>query len=305
MMAYHPFRHLGLKFLSVAVALGLWYVVAGEETVERTLRVPLELQNRSERLELVGNTPTTVDVRVRGRSGILSQLGPGDALTMLDLSSAKPGRRYFPISRSQVRVPFGVEVVEVTPSTIPLTFEPSITRRVPVAVEVEGRPAPGYLAGKATVDPESVTIEGPESALQRLKEVTTDPVSLAGARATVRERVTIGMPDPSLRFDGAVTAMVTVPVTPLPIDRVFAQVPVHLRNPGKGLSARAVPAAVAVTARGPSAVLSALRPDSIVAYVDLAGLGPGQYNLLSVRVDPGQDFVAVGTSPATVAVRIK
>jgi len=44
-MAYHPFRHLGLKFLSVAVAVGLWFTVAGEQTVERSLRVPLELTN--------------------------------------------------------------------------------------------------------------------------------------------------------------------------------------------------------------------------------------------------------------------
>ncbi len=76
-MAYHPFRHLGLKFIAVAVALGLWFTVAGEETVERNLAVPLELQNRSEQLELVGTMPTTVHVRVRGRAGIVSQLDPG------------------------------------------------------------------------------------------------------------------------------------------------------------------------------------------------------------------------------------
>jgi len=129
-MAYHPFRHLGLKFLSVAVAFGLWYVVAGEETVERTLRVPLELQNRAERLELVENPPTTVDVRVRGRSGILSQLDAGEVLAMLDLSTARSGRRFFSLARNQVRVPFGVEVVEIKPSMIALTFEPSPARRV-------------------------------------------------------------------------------------------------------------------------------------------------------------------------------
>jgi len=33
-----------LKALSVGLALLLWMVVSGEETVERGLRVPLELQ---------------------------------------------------------------------------------------------------------------------------------------------------------------------------------------------------------------------------------------------------------------------
>ena len=39
-----PFRHFGLKLMSVALAVLLWMTVSGEETVERGLRVPLELQ---------------------------------------------------------------------------------------------------------------------------------------------------------------------------------------------------------------------------------------------------------------------
>ena len=41
-----PFRHFGLKLLSLAIALVLWMNVAGEETVERGLRAPLELQRQ-------------------------------------------------------------------------------------------------------------------------------------------------------------------------------------------------------------------------------------------------------------------
>ena len=88
MMAYHPFRHLGLKVVSVAVALGLWFALAGEQTVERSLRVPLELRNRPERLELVEDPPATIEVRVRGASGLLSQLMPADVVGEVDLSTA-------------------------------------------------------------------------------------------------------------------------------------------------------------------------------------------------------------------------
>ena len=49
-----PFRHFGLKLLSLGLALSLWMVVAGEETVERSLRVPLELQQFPAGLELNG-----------------------------------------------------------------------------------------------------------------------------------------------------------------------------------------------------------------------------------------------------------
>ena len=52
-----PFRHFGLKLLSLGLALSLWMVVSGEETVERGLRVPLELQQFPAGLELQGDAP--------------------------------------------------------------------------------------------------------------------------------------------------------------------------------------------------------------------------------------------------------
>src|SRR6266540_3899939 len=148
-----PFRHVGLKLLSVAVALLLWLVVSGEETVERGLRVPLELQQLPAGLELTGDIPPTVDVRVRGASGTLSRMAQGDIITVLDLRAAREGRRLFPLTPDQVRVPFGVEVVQVSPSAVALVFERSASRHVPVVPAVDGRPAAGYVIGAKTADP--------------------------------------------------------------------------------------------------------------------------------------------------------
>ena len=80
-----PFRHLGLKLWSIALAVLLWMVVAGEETVERGMRIPLELQQFPSGLELQSEAPSTVDVRVRGGSGALSRLSPVDIVAVLDL----------------------------------------------------------------------------------------------------------------------------------------------------------------------------------------------------------------------------
>jgi YbbR domain-containing protein len=303
-MAYHPFRHLGLKVLSLAVALGLWFALAGEQTVERSLRVPLELRNRPEPLELVEDPPATIEVRVRGASGLLSQLSPADVVAEVDLSSARPGRRFFTMTRAQVRAPFGVDVVDVTPGTISLRFEPTLARRVPLVPVVDGDPAEGYAAGTVSVTPDTVEIAGPESAVLRLKEANTEPVSVSGARRPVHESVAIGLPDPSLRLTTPGNADVTVQIQPIPVDRLVTQVPVHIRNAAQGLLAEAVPAAIAIAARGPKDVIAALRPDSIAAFVDLAGLGPGRYNL-TVRVDPPPDVVVVRIDPATVRVRIR
>src|SRR3954462_15100544 len=117
-MRYHPFRHFGLKIISVVVAVLAWMMVSAQNaSVERGLRIPLELQNLPGNLEMVDPPQEAVDVRVRGDADTLGRLVPGDLVASVDLSSAQPGRRLFHISPDRVKVPFAVEVTQVTPSS--------------------------------------------------------------------------------------------------------------------------------------------------------------------------------------------
>jgi len=143
-MAYNPLRHFRLKALSVAIAALLWVLVGGEKIVERSLRVPLELQNMPDGIEMVGETPGTVDVRVRGSSSALGNLLAGDVMAIMDLSNAAAGRRLYHLAPDDVRVPFGVEVKNVTPATTTLVFELTMTKTVPVVPSIDGQPAAGF-----------------------------------------------------------------------------------------------------------------------------------------------------------------
>jgi YbbR domain-containing protein len=303
MVTIWPFRHLGLKVLSVVLALLLWMIVSGEEIVERGLRVPLELQQVPAGLELTGEVPATVDVRVRGASGTLSRVSTGDVIAVLDLRSARSGRRLFPLTPDQVRVPFGVEVVQVQPSALAMAFEPSASRQVPVVPAVDGRPAPGYVVGALSADPKTVEVIGPESAVRRVTEALTEPVSVSGARDRVNQSVILGLIDPSLRLKNTRSAMVTVQIVPAPLERPLQGRPVHLRNVAPNLEAQAIPSAVGLTLRGSREALARVEADDIVAYVDLAGLGPGQYSL-TVHADSSPEAGVTRIEPSSVQVRI-
>jgi YbbR domain-containing protein len=298
-----PFRHLGLKVLSVALAVLLWMVLAGEEIVERGLRVPLEMQQVPADLELVGEAPTVVDVRVRGGSGTLGRLSPGDIVAVLNLAGTKPGRRLFQLAPEQVRTPFGVDVVQVVPSSLAMMFETVATRHLPVAAPVEGAPAPGYVVGTVTTTPTSVEVVGPESAVARATEAVTETVSVAGAREAVTENVTVGLLDPSLRLKNTSIATVRVEIRPAPHERTLAGQPVHLRNLEPKFTAQAVPAAVDVVLRGSRDGLGRVGASDISVYVDLAGLGPGEYPL-PVRLNDIPDAGVMRIVPETVQVRI-
>jgi YbbR domain-containing protein len=299
-----PFRHAGLKLLSLALAVLLWIVVAGEETVERGLQVPLELQQFPANLEpQQGELPATVEVRLRGPSGVLSRISPGDVIAVLDLRTARSGRRLFQLNADTVRVPAGVEVLQITPSTVAMSFEPSASRQVPIVPEIDGKPAPGYLAGRPTTDPPTIEVVGPESAVRRVTEAFTDPVSVEGARAPVSEHVNVGFLDPTLRLKNPRPATVTVPIVPGPVEHAMKDRPVHLRNLQPSLSAEALPAVVTVSLSGARQALGGVQPDDVTAYVDVHGLGSGQYTL-TVHADSSRDVGVTDIEPATIQVRI-
>ena len=300
----NPFRHLGLKVVAIALATLLWLSVAGEHVVERIMRVPLEFRNIPAELEVVGDPPATVDVRLRGSSGLLSRLEGTDVVAVIDLSAARPGSRLFHLRADEVRAPYGVEVAQVVPGTLAIELEKSAKRVVPVVPPLEGEPAPGYVVGRITSDPATVEIRGPESRIRRLAEAITEPVNVAGSRERVRDLVTVGVADSSLRLTRPQSAVVLVDVVPAPVEREIAGVLVRWRNLGTGFRAEVVPQRARVSVRGRKERLNTLRPDDIDAFVDLAGLGPGRYNL-RVQTDPSQDFGVSAVAPQVVDVTIK
>jgi YbbR domain-containing protein len=110
--------------------------------------------------------------------------------------------------------------------------------------------------------------------------------------------------DSSVRLVQAQSANVTVEVWPAPVERRMPDVPVRWRNLGAGLRAQVSPQLVHVTVNGAKDPLAALSDDSVQAFVDLAGLGSGRYNL-RVQVDPAESFGVRAIDPAVVSVTIK
>jgi YbbR domain-containing protein len=213
-MAYNPFRQFWLKLLAVLIAGGLWFVVAGEHVVERSLRVPLEFRNVPEGTEIVGDPPATVDVRVRGSSGVLTRLEPGNVIVVLDMTEARGGSRLFHLRAEQVERPFGVDVVQIQPPTLSLELQATARKRVPVVPALEGEPARGFMVRAVRSDPETVEVVGPEEHVRQVNQATTEPVPITGATSYVRDVVTIGLVRSTVRLRQPQNANVTVEIVP-------------------------------------------------------------------------------------------
>lgn len=303
-MRYHPLAHFVLKAVSVALAILLWVMVSAQRSsVERGLRIPLELQNLPENLEMVDPPQDTVDVRVRGAADALGRLVSGDLVASVDLSSAQPGRRLFHLSPDRVRAPFAVEVTQVAPASVAIRFEPSATRVVTVQPFVEGAPAAGYIVGEISSQPRTVEVVGSERALRHVTEAITEPVWVGSAKAAIRSTVPLRVVEQGVRLKNARSALVQVEIVLAPDERQL-MVPVRLRNLAFGLTAIVTPPVVKVRVRGAKETIEKLKGASVVAYVELDGIGEGDYGL-PVRLEPMPSAGIDQLDPTVVRIHVQ
>jgi YbbR domain-containing protein len=253
---------------------------------------------------MVDTPQESVDVRVRGTADALGRISPGDLVATVDLSAAQPGRRLFRLSPERVKAPFAVQVTQVTPSSVAIRFEPSATRIVPVLPSVEGNPAAGFIVGKVSAEPATVEVVGPESSLRRVTEAITEPLWVGSANSDVRASVVLGLVDEGVRLKSAKTAQVLVAIVPAPEERQLSSVAVRARNLGAGLRAAIAPPVVKVRVRGTKEALSKIRDTSVVAYVDLEGVGRGDYGL-PVRLDPTPGVGVDQLEPTIVSIHVE
>lgn len=176
----HVLHNFGLKLISLALAVGLWLLVARDPVAEVAVTVPIEFQNTPENLEISTENIPQAQIRVRGPERVVRQLRPLDVHPEIDLSGAKPGERTFDLGAHQIRQPYDLEVVQIVPSQFHLSFDTRLTRQVEVHPRVIGTFAPGYSIDRVAVDPPSITISGPQKRVEAVEAAITDPVDVSG-----------------------------------------------------------------------------------------------------------------------------
>jgi hypothetical protein len=114
----------GLKLLALAISFLLWATYTSEPFAEVGFQVPLEFTSMPPQLEISGDVPTVVHVRLRGRSALLRRMVAADLNLRMDLKDGKVGTTSLLITPDMVGAPFGATVVQVAPAEIHVTLVP-------------------------------------------------------------------------------------------------------------------------------------------------------------------------------------
>lgn len=203
-------HNIGLKFVSLLLAIGLWFAVARNPVAEVEVRVPIEFKNFPDNLEIDSANTSEVQIRVRGPERLIHRLQTADVRAEIDLASVRPGEQTFDLNGGQVRVPQGLEVVQVNPRSFHVSFDNRATRSVEVRPQVTGTFASGLQVAQVIADPGNVVITGPRHRIEAVATAITDPVDASGTMTQATFVTQAYVPDPLIQVVHPTPIRVTV-----------------------------------------------------------------------------------------------
>lgn len=174
------FGNWQLKLLSAGVATLLWMATVGQSDTTTSMSVPVQYRNVPKDLEISSEVTESAFVEMRGSEGRLSGSNLANTVVLVDLGrERRPGERTFSILEGNVSLPPGVQFVRAVPSQIRVRLEPRVTREVPVQVRYASPRVDGYRIASQEVIPRTVKIVGPESRVNAIDRVQTDPIEFS------------------------------------------------------------------------------------------------------------------------------
>lgn len=294
-----------LRLLSLLLAIFLWYFVVGEDKVDTSIYIPVEIVNLPRDLVIANQFKKQLEVSVSGPRGLIDSIRRQRITRTVNLAKATPGTMVVRNEPEAISLPRGVNILRIQPTHITLLIDHLIEKTLPVELKLSGRPAEGYEMISAQVEPPIITISGPQATLGAETQLLTEPLDISGLDGNVTKQVPLRLAPAVIDLIGETVVSARVVVKEKTAPREFGAIPLRLSQADKELHYQFTPAAVTVTAKVP---LSQVHDPGrlaakIHATINVANLKPGRHKIVT-EVNVEEPLAIQGFSPKTVMVRI-
>ncbi len=276
-------KDLLIRCFSLLLAVILWYFVGGENRIDKNVMVPVEVINLPQNLVISNQYKKEIEVSVSGPRTIIADMDKG-VVRQVDLSKADPGTLVVNNSFDTISVPRGVTVKRVQPSSIILSLDRLIEKKVPILVRTIGRVESGYYLKSKSTRPRTILITGPETILQKVDKIFTRPVNITGMTQSGKFQAPLELSSQLVDLIGETSITVEFDIRPEGIPTTIENIAVEATLDGEKVPV--TPAVVRVVALVPK-VLLAERQDP-VSLVKVVAHGKSNDKKLQVIVESQQ-----------------
>jgi YbbR domain-containing protein len=196
--------------------------------------------------------------------------------------------------------------VELDPSSVTVQIEVETnetSKTVPVRPDLDGTVAAGFEIASIGMDPPVVTLRGLPDALAGVSEVVTEPLPIDGSTSSLTLEAVLVLPDGTRLSDASDVPTITIEVRAAIVTRTFL-LGLVCQGADPGVACLPQQAQVSLTLRGTAAALDALDEADISPILNVAGLAPGEHDIVPTLVLPsGVDRVSLSPGVVTVVLQ--
>ena len=271
------FKRIAYSFV---IAFVFWFFIKSEDTYTVNLDIPLVARNLQEQKTYKEEVPESIFVTLKGTGRsfiwlrVFNNFYGDDFKAVIDLSSITDEYNfeldsYYKENPEKIVLPSSLDLqfVEVlNPRNVQIKLQRYMVKKVPIESQILVSTEPGYIALGEQFSPDSISIGGPEEAVNQIDFVFTEKDTLINLVASVNGNWSILNPNKLVSFDPKkVDALIDVqPIS----ETIITGIPVELINKPNDVNVFVNPATVSLTIVGGLKQITNILPEDINVIID-------------------------------------
>jgi YbbR domain-containing protein len=291
------FENVGLKFLSMVLAVTVFLLVNTDKDREITAHVGVSYTLPEDKV-LVSGRIDEVRVTLKGSWRRLRKFDERQ-LDRINLDLRRASNGELALTNDLIRLPSGITVTSINPRAVHIAFDKRVDKVVEVMPTVTGHPQHGYIVAEVKSVPATVKLRGAEGVLAALTGIRTREISLESRNDSFVTETQVVSPD-GVDVTGNAEVSVQVRVDEELVTRKLPGMAVELRSDGDASRWKATPAQVDIVLTGTLLAVEKARTSMIPVAkltadpklreveVTIDGLPPG----VGVKISPERVKIA-------------
>ena len=210
-----------VRAISLLLAIALWYVVGREDIVDKNIIVPIEIINMPRDLVIANQFKKEIEVTVSGPRVAIDAMTNRSITRQINLSDATPGTNVITNDTESLQTPRGITVLRVQPSSMILSRDKLVQKQFPVTPVTKGEVASGYQLEHLQMEPDMISITGPQTILAGLEELRTSIIDIAGLSKSKQLQVPLELETAIVDLIGETSVTATITVALKSVEKSF------------------------------------------------------------------------------------
>ncbi len=271
-----------LRFISLILAVGLWYFVGGDDTVDKNVLVPLEVINLPRDLVISNQFKREIEVTISGPRSQVLKIEKGDITKQVDLAQAVPGTMVIKNEIHLISVPRGVKVLRTQPDSIIFSMDKLIQKQLAVKPITKGNLAPHYVLQAVRMKPETISITGPQAVLAQLGALQTQTIDISGMNQSTQLQIPLDLNPALLDLIGETSVTADLVIAEETVEKHISGLPIELN--GQGGARQVTPSTATITVLLPRSL--ARENKDLQSLFKVTAVDDGEAGQMTVKVSP-------------------